>query len=227
MPRPFSGPGRSGAFAALALLLLFGVRCAPRTPRSYGPAGPEDVRLSLAAWEQAVARADSMAAGGLLYEARMIQGLLQIPGTLAVRQAPGVLEATLAGPFGNAVARYTNGALAGEGIRPLRAEPEDLRSLLAGVWRKGTPRVTGFRGDEALLTWDAPEAAEAVFDVVAARLRSLRVTAPGGTLAATYSGGFAPWPERVEIEDVRSGNKLRLTLVGREADHAALPPPPS
>lgn len=202
---------------AVALVVpLLCARCAPKAPRSYAPAAPEETRRALAAWDQAVARADSLGPARLLYEARMIQGLFSLPGTLSVQQAPGVVEATLAGPFGNPVARYADGALAGEGIRPLRAEPEDLRSLLAGIWRKGGPEVAGFRDGNALLRWGSAEAVEAVLDVATARLRSLTVVRQDGSIAAVYSGRFDPWPERVELEDGRSGNKLRLVLIGQE-----------
>lgn len=170
----------------------------------------------LAAWSRAVERADALGSSRLLYDARIIQGLLHVPGTLSVTQAPGRLDATLAGPFGNVLARYADGALGGEGIRPLRVAPEDLRSLLAGVWRKGTPRVAGIAGEEGLLSWDDPEPAEAVLDVDAAQLRSLKVTAGEGTLEARYSGEFSPWPTRLELEDAGTGNRLRLTMLGNE-----------
>jgi hypothetical protein len=168
----------------------------------------------LTAWSAALERADSLAPARLLYDARV--GLLHVPGTLAVTQAPGLLEATLAGQFGNVLARYADGALGGEGIRPLRVPAEDLRSLLAGIWRKGTPRVAGVHGDEGLLAWESPEKAEGVLDVPSGRLRSLRVSAGEGTLEARYGGEFTPWPTRVELEDGRTGHKLRLTLLGRE-----------
>lgn len=74
----------------------------------------------------------------------------------------------------------------------------------------------GFREEESLLAWDEPEPAEGVLDVPGAKLRSLTITRPEGTLAATYEGDFAPLPHRVELEDVRTGNKLRLTLIGYE-----------
>jgi hypothetical protein len=146
----------------------------------------------------------------------VIQGLLHVPGTLSVTQAPGLLEATLAGQFGNVLARYTDGALGGEGIRPLRVAPEDLRALLAGIWRKGTPRVAGIDGDEGLLAWEAPERAEGVLDLSHGRLRSLQVSAGDGTLEARYGGEFTPWPTRLELEDGRTGHKLRLTMLGHE-----------
>ncbi|MFN2385429.1 MAG: hypothetical protein ABR576_03955 [Thermoanaerobaculia bacterium] len=139
-----------------------------------------------------------------------------MPGTLSVTQAPGRLEATLAGQFGNVLARYADGTLGGEGIRPLRVPAEDLRSLLAGIWRKGTPRVAGIDGDESLLTWEGPEPAEAVLDVSAGRLRSLQVSAGEGTLEARYGGEFSPWPARVELEDERTGHRLRLTMIAHE-----------
>jgi hypothetical protein len=139
-----------------------------------------------------------------------------VPGTLSVTQGPGRLDATLAGPFGNTVARYAEGALAGEGLRPLRADPEELRALLAGVWQSGVPRVVGFREGEGLLAWEGAQPAEGVLDVPGAKLRSLTITRPEGMLAARYEGDFAPWPQRVELEDVRTGNKLRLTLIGYE-----------
>jgi hypothetical protein len=94
--------------------------------------------------------------------------------------------------------------------------PDDLRAILAGIWRKGLPEVAGFQDDEALLVWEGPETVEGALDVAGAQLRSLTVTREDGSIAATYAGDFAPWPQRVDLRDVRSGNGLRLTLIGHE-----------
>lgn len=205
--------------AAAALLLAsgaVGIGCAGRPRPRFGPAGPQEIQLARTAWEEALERSYGLPSAKLLYDARLVQGLLQVPGTLAVSERAGLLEATLSGPFGGTVAQYRDGALRGEGIRPLAIEPEDLRSILAGVWRKGTPLVAGFEGSDALLRWDSPEEAEAVLDVKARRLRWLRVSRPEGVLLATYSGELAPWPEHVELADLGSGYKLRLRLIANE-----------
>jgi len=194
----------------------FGPGCAARPARQFEPAGPEEARRALSAWEEALDRSRALPAARLLYKARLVQGLLQVRGTLAVSYGPGFLEATLSGPFGAPVARYQDGALRGEGILPFSVEAEDLRSILAGVWRKGIPRLAGFEGGDGLLRWEEPEEADAVLDIAGARLRSLRVSRGEGALLATYEGPFDPWPGRVELEDLQSGNKIRLTLIARE-----------
>lgn len=204
--------------AALALLVAGGlaIGCAARPTRRFEPAGPEEARRALAAWEEALERSDGLPSARLLYEASLVQGLLRASGTLAVSERPGFLQATLAGPFGTTLAQYRDGALRGEGIRPLSIAPEDLRAILAGVWRKGTPVVAGFEAGDALLRWEMPDRAEAVLDTGAARLRSLKVSRSEGELLARYSGALDPWPEQLELTDIESGNKLRLTLISKE-----------
>jgi len=203
----------------LGLLLLAGslaAGCAARAPRVFGPARTEVAARAMEAWREALDRSERLGAARLLYDARLAQGILKLHGTLAVLQRPGYLEATLAGPFGKTLARYEEGALRGEGIKPLAVEPEELRSLLAGVWKKGTPCVAGTEGEEALLRWEGPDGVEAVLDVPRARLRTLTIARPEGEISAAYSGEFTSWPERIEIEQMGSGNKLRLVLIARE-----------
>lgn len=223
LPRPGSiGPSSprllARAAAVLALLVAGGlaIGCAARPTRRFEPAGPEEARRALAAWEVALERSDGLPSAKLLYDASLVQGLLRASGTLAVSERPGFLQATLAGPFGTTVAQYRDGALRGEGIRPLSIAPEDLRAILAGVWRKGTPFVAGSEGGDALLRWEEPDRAEAVLDTGTARLRSLTVSRPDGELLARYSGALDPWPEQIELTDIGSGNKLRLTLIAKE-----------
>ncbi len=210
---------RARVSAWLILLFLAGplsIGCAARAPRAFEPAGAEEAARALAAWQEALNRADLLGPARLLYDARLVQGILHLPGTLAVTQRPGHLEATLAGPFGKTVARYQDGALQGEEIQQLAVEPEELRSLLAGVWKSATPQVAGVHGADALLKWEGSGEIAAVLDLPRSRLRTLTIARPQGEISAAYSGEFAPWPERIEIEEARSGNKLRLVLIGRE-----------
>ncbi len=212
-------PARDHPFIrAVAFLGLFALvsGCAGRARRSFVPAAERESREALSAWRQAVERADSLGPSKLLYNARLSQGLLHVSGTLAVRQGPGNLEATLTGPFGSPVARYADGALLGEGVAALAFGPDELRALLGGVWRGEAPEVAGIDAGDALLRWSGAEDVEGVFDVAEARFKSLRVAGAQGTILATYSGSLNPWPERIDVEEVRSGSKLRLKLLARE-----------
>jgi hypothetical protein len=157
-----------------------------------------------------------MPPGRLLYDARLTQGLVSVPGTLAVRQSSDAIEASLTGPFGTPIATYVAGALRGEGIRPLAIAPEALRSLLAGAWQRGEPQVLGVDGADALLAWTGEEQVEGILDVAQARFRSLAISRAEGKILSKYSGDFDPWPRRIEVQDARTGAKLRLTLIGRE-----------
>ena len=138
-------------------------------------------------------------------------------GTLAVQELPAGIEATLSGPFGDAVARYEDGALRGNGIRPIRIDPDELRWLLAGVWKgREAPVVVGMNGEVALLRWTGEESVDGILDVVRGRFKSVRVTRAEGAIAASYSGEGSAWPEQIELEDLGSGNTLRLKLVAAE-----------
>jgi hypothetical protein len=169
----------------------------------------------LAAWREAIARADSVAAARLLYETRIRQGLARSTGTLAVRLTSDSVTATLAGPFGATLARYENGALTGEGIRPIAIEPAALRGLLAGVWREPGAIVTGVDASSGQLVWEAGRV-EGVLDVPHAFFESLRIDRPEGSIQATYEGARDPFPEKIDLEDLRSGSHLRLTLSALE-----------
>lgn len=215
-PRPPVRHHPSVRAAALASLLALLSDCAGRARRSFLPAAERESLQALSAWREAVERADSLGPSKLLYNARLSQGLLRVSGTLAVRQGPGNLEATLTGPFGSPVARYADGALLGEGVAALAFGPDELRALLGGVWRGEAPQVAGIDAGDALLKWSGAEDVEGVFDVAEARFKSLRVAGAQGTILATYSGSLNPWPERIDVEEVRSGSKLRLKLLARE-----------
>jgi len=178
--------------------------------------GAAEASRVLEIWEAALERADRSAASRLLYDASVSQGLARIPGTLAVSQRPGSVSATLTGPFGSPIARYEAGVLRGDRLRPLAIEPEELRALLAGVWRGEAPAVAGVRDGRALLRWEEGDRIEGVLDVTAGRLISLRIARPQGELLARYSGRWDPWPERIELEAGSSGHKMRLSLIGRE-----------
>jgi hypothetical protein len=197
--------------------------CASRPP-AFRPAGAEDARRALGAWENALARADSLPAVRLLYDARLSEGLVKFPGTLAVNAQRDRLEATLTGPFGSQLAHYASGILEGKGLHPIPLDAEELRAVLAGVWR-ATPQVAGARGDRVLMRFPGAERVEGVLDVTEARLESLHISRPEADLVATYAGVRDPWPERITLEDRRSGRRVQLTLVGKEpADPAPTSP---
>lgn len=170
-------------------------------------------------------RADSQGPVRLLYDVKMSEGLLKVPGTLAVEALPGKLEATMTGPFGSPIARYASGVLEARGAKPLPLEPEELLSLLAGVWRTA-PQVAGARSGEILLRFAGSERVEGVLDLAGSRLTSLRIERAGADLFAIFSGKLDPWPEKISIEDRRSGRRLLLALVAREPVESAAAPTP-
>lgn len=197
--------------------------CSSR-PAPFKPAGAEDALLALGAWENALARADSLPAVRLLYDARLSEGLVKFPGTLAVILQPDRIEATLTGPFGSQLAHYASGVLEGRGLRPIPLDAEELRAVLAGVWRT-PPEIAGARGNQVLMRFPGRDRVEAVLDVAQARLDSLHLTRPEADLVATYDGARDPWPERITLEDRRSGRRVQLTLVAKEpADSAPASP---
>ena len=161
----------------------------------------------------------------LLYDVKMSDGLLKFPGTLAVESLPGKVEATMTGPFGSPIARYASGVLEAKGAKPLPLEPEELLSLLSGVWRT-PPQVAGARSGETLLRFGGREPVEGVLDLDRSRLASLRIERAGADLFAVFSGTLDPWPEKISIEDRRSGRRLELALVAREGVDPAAPPNP-
>lgn len=188
--------------------------CASR-PGAFGPSGAEESRRALDAWETALHRADSLGPAKILYDVKMSEGLVKVPGTLAVEARRDRLEATLTGPFGSPVARFASGVLEAKGARPIPLDAEELRAVLAGVWR--TPaRVEGARGGESLLKFEGRDKVEAVLDVAATRVQTLKIDRPEAELVATYSGRLDPWPEKITIQDRRTGKMLQLTMVARE-----------
>ncbi len=168
-------------------------------------------------WRCAVLRAGTLAPSRILYEAHLTQGIGQWPGTLAVTESPGRVEASLTGPFGSPVATYADGELKGDRIRTLAIGAEDLRSLLAGVWKAADPQVRGIHAGDALLVWDGESHVEGVLDVAAARFRSLSVARREGKIVATYSGTSDPWPARISLQDSATGARMRLKLLTRES----------
>jgi len=204
-----------GALLLAALLLV--PACAGRRPPVFAAAAREDVERAIAAWREAVARAETGPAR-LLYEARVSQGPFRMSGTLAVREGPRFVEATLSGPFGDPLARYSDGALRGKGIKPIAIEEEELRWLLSGAWKGSQPPVVvGMDGEDALLRWSGGgEQVEAVLDVARTRFRSIQVRRREGAISASYPEESAGRPRRIELEDLGSGNALRLTLLAAE-----------
>jgi hypothetical protein len=138
-------------------------------------------------------------------------------GTLAVQESPGGVEAMLSGPFGDAIASYTDGALRGNGLRPIRIDPDELKWLLAGIWKgREAPVVAGMDGESALLSWAGKEPVDGVLDVARGRFKSVKVTRAEGAIEATYSGENSSRPALIELEDLGSGNALHLKLVAIE-----------
>jgi hypothetical protein len=202
---------------SLVLLATLTYSCAGRRQPVFTPAAREEAERALSAWSDAVARAEARGAARLLYEARVSQGPFRMSGTLAVQQSAAGVEALLSGPFGDAIARYTDGALRGNGIRPIRIAPEELRWLLAGVWKGDeTPAVGGLNGQDALLRWTGKEQVDGILDLARGRFKSVNVARAEGAIAASYSGEGSPWPQRIELKDLGSGYTLRLTLVASE-----------
>lgn len=164
-----------------------------------------------------MARAEARGSVRLLYEAHVSRGPFGMTGTLAVQASPAGLEATLSGPFGDTIARYSEGALRGNGVRPIRIDVDELKWLLAGIWKgREAPVVAGMDGETALLRWPGKEPVDGILDVASGRFKSVKVTRAEGAIAATYSGADSSWPVSIELEDLGSGNTLRLKLVAAE-----------
>jgi hypothetical protein len=208
---------RQFLLSVLLLLAALASACAGRRQPVFAPVAREEAQRALSAWSDVVARAEARGVARLLYEARVSRGPFRMSGTLAVQESPAGIEATLSGPFGDAVARYEDGALRGDGIRPIRIDPDELRWLLAGIWKgREAPVVAGMAGEEALLRWTGKDPVDGVLDVARGRFKSVRVTRPEGSIVATYSGQDSSWPGEIELEDLGSGNTLRLKLVAAE-----------
>lgn len=219
-----SPPRRLSTLAFVLVAAGFAAGCASRTP-AFGPPGIEESRQALAAWQSALARADSQGPVRLLYDVKMSDGLLKVPGTLAVEALPEKVEATMTGPFGSPIARYASGVLEARGAKPLPLDADELLSVLSGVWRT-PPQVAGVRSGETLLRFSGREPVEGVLDVPGSRLASLRIERPEADLFASFSGKLDPWPEKISIEDRRSRRRLDLTLVAREPVEPAAPTTP-
>ena len=208
-------------FAVLAFLLLvtLSAGCAGRRRAVFVPAAREEAERALTVWREAAARAETRGPARLLYEARVSRGPFRMSGTLAVKESSRALDATLSGQFGDVVARYEEGALRGNGIRPILVAPDELRCLLAGMWKDAEePVVAGMDGQNALLRWTGREQVEGVLDLASGRFKSLKVARPEGSIYATYSGDTSSRPQRIELQDVKSGNSMRLSLIGVEPE---------
>lgn len=195
----------------LFLLLLAGGCASSRVT----PATPEETARTSTAWSEAIARADLGRDANVLYDATMSQGVVSRHGTLAVKLRGQNVEGSLSGPLGVPIATYADGVLRGEKIEPIRIAPRQLRAVLSGVWT-AEPEVAGRRGTEMLLRWPGPDAAEGRFDVAAGELVRLTVRRSEGELEAVYSGARNPWPEKITIEEKRTGSRLNLRLLSRE-----------
>lgn len=205
---------RAAGGAAVAALLAAG--CASGGRRSFSRPTAERESEALRSWTDSLARAGPPGNVNVLYDATLSQGLLRTGGTLAVRLREDRVEGTLAGPFGTPIATYSDGELRGEKLRPVFLPPGQLRAVLAGSWVGALPTVAGQSGETVLLRWSGTDAAEGVFDVSREELLSVRVERPEGRLEARFSGSRNPWPDRIEIQEERSGSRLELRLLSRE-----------
>jgi hypothetical protein len=204
---------------AFFLIVALSAGCAGKRRPVFVPAAREEAERALIVWREAAAGAGTRGPARLLYEARVSRGPFRMSGTLAVKESSRAMEATLSGQFGDVVARYEDGALRGNGIRPILVGPDELRWLLAGIWKGAEePAVAGMDGQDALLRWTGREQVEGVLDLASGRFKSLKVTRPEGAIFATYSGDTSSRPQRIEIEDVKSGNSMRLSLIGVEPE---------
>ena len=201
----------------LLLLLALAPACAGRRQPAFAAAAGEDAQRALSVWGDAVGRAEARGNARLLYEARVSRGPFGMSGTLAVQESPAGIQATLSGPFGDVIASYSDGALRGSGIRPIRIDSDELRWLLAGIWKgREAPVVAGMNGETALLRWPGKEPVDGILDVASGRFKSVKVTRAEGAIEATYSGEKSSWPALIELEDLGSGNALHLKLVAIE-----------
>ncbi len=200
------------------LLVPFLSACAARTAAPhFVAASPGQVRAALTAWAAAADRAASLPPSRLLYDARMASGVASLPGTLAVTYDGRLIQrASLTGPFGSKIAEYVSGTFTGEDRRALVADPEALRSVLAGTWPGVPSGVAGCDGAECLLVWNGATSVEGVVDVDASQVLSLVIAGQSGRLAVVYDGAANPWPERITLREERSARSLSLRLAAIE-----------
>src|SRR5206468_2458431 len=101
---------------------------------------------------------------------------------------------------------------------------EDSRRAL-DAWRDALQRADSLgparllydaRMSPGMVRMPGTLAVEGVLEVSQARLATLSIVRPEADLLATYSGRLDPWPERIALEDRRTGRRLELTLVARE-----------
>jgi hypothetical protein len=198
----------------LPVLPLLSGGCAAR---AFSPASPEAASRAASVWDEALRRAPLEGDANLLYDAALSQGVLSTHGTLALKLRGEAVSGTLAGPLGAPIATYADGVLRGEKLEPVRLPEHQLRALLAGVWREGDPEIAGQRGSEVLLRWPDRPSSDGILDLDRGELMRLTVRRAEGELEARYSGARAPWPEAIEIDEKRTGSRLKLKLLGSEA----------
>jgi hypothetical protein len=205
-----------------AAAILLSSACASSTappPRALPAAdGPRTAR-ALAAWQEALSRADSLPASRILYDAKFGKGAVTLPGHLAVTAGRSSLTAKASGPLGTELGTYEDGTFKDKSGDVHFLDSELLRGVLAGVWRGPMPSVEGADDEEALLRFRAAGGAdaEAVLELSGARLKTLRVHGARGDVTAEFSGAFDPWPETVLLKDWKSGRSLKLRRVVVEA----------
>jgi hypothetical protein len=214
---------RSAAAAALVvpLTLALASACASTSTQPRRALPPADDILQArvrVAWDAALHRADSMGPSRVLYDAKFGKGAVRLPGTLAVYAGRGPLTVKASGPFGAEVGSYEEGTYTGKGGEAAFLDPAVLRSVLAGVWRGGTPEVAGADSEEGLLLWEEAGglAVEGRLDLSEAHLKSLQVRGNGGEISAEFAGAFDPWPEVISLVDQKTGRTLKLRRVAVE-----------
>ena len=217
---------RSLRLPLLASLLCALAACATTLKQpDLAPATPEQRQQVLGVWNAALARAASLSASRLLYDAKMASGAApSVPGTLAVTyDGKAVTAASLTGPFGSRVAEYRDGTVTGEDKRALVVDPDVLRSVLAGAWNSGSSplSVEGCDGAQCLLAWTAEAGRGTAYVELAGGVRSMDLSGTAGHLLVGYAGEARPWPAEITVQDVNSGRHLSLKLVAVEPIHPA------
>jgi len=206
--------------AALSSLIALAACATSPASRQFTPGTPDQAREALAAWDASRARAATLPASRLLYDARVSSGATpSVPGTLAVTyDGKAVVTASLTGPFGSRIAEYREGTVTGEDRSALIVDPQALRAVLAGAWDGSSPpAVEGFDAGQCQLALTAEGArVRVVLDVATADPISLDVAGKGGHLVVEYTGTASPWPSRLTVREETTKRRLGLKLLAVE-----------
>ena len=206
--------------AALSSLIALAACATNRPSRRFEPGNAEQAHDALAAWDASLARATSLPASRLLYDARVSSGATPaVPGTLAVTyDGKAVVTASLTGPFGSRIAEYRDGTITGEDRSALIVDPQALRAVLTGAWdAPSSPAIEGFDAGQCQFGLAAEGArVRVVLELATANPVSLDVTGKGGHLVVDYTGEASPWPSRLTVREESTKRRLGLKLLAVE-----------